>query len=211
MGCQMLFDSEKRGAALEAAFEAVLRGGEGKWPVGDTQARVLRRYAERLKVVETAKAEAEQALASMRAERDGIQVRFELITSCTADGLWDMNVVAGDPLNPNNEIWWSPQFRRLLGFETEAEFPNRLESLTERLHPEDGPAQLAQLVAHINDRSGNTPTTCVIASRCAAANTAGSMLWERPAGPPMARRFGWPVRWRTLPSSSTASATWISR
>lgn len=124
--------------------------------MGDTQARVLRRYAERLKVVETAKAEAEQALASMRAERDGIQVRFELITSCTADGLWDMNVVAGDPLNPNNEIWWSAQFRRLLGFETEAEFPNRLESLTERLHPEDGPAQLAQLVAHINDRSGNT-------------------------------------------------------
>ena len=73
-----------------SAFEAVLRGGEGKWPVGDTQARVLRRYAERLKVVETAKAEAEQALASMRAERDGIQVRFEL------SGFLGQRVEAGD-------------------------------------------------------------------------------------------------------------------
>ena len=54
-----------------------------------------------------------------------------------SEGLWDMEVVAGDPVNPRNRFWWSPQFRRLLGFETVEEFPDVLDSWASRLHPED--------------------------------------------------------------------------
>ena len=42
------------------------------------------------------------------------------------DGLWDIEVAAGDPANPNNTIWWSSQMRRLLGCNTVEEFPNTL-------------------------------------------------------------------------------------
>jgi PAS domain-containing protein len=61
-------------------------------------------------------------------ERDIIITRFELAREMLSDGLWDMEVIAGDPVNPENRIWWSPQFRRLLGFETVEEFPDVLHS-----------------------------------------------------------------------------------
>lgn len=90
-------------------------------------------------------------------EHDVIITRFELAREMLSDGLWDMEVIAGDPVNPKNPFWWSPQFRRLLGFETVQEFPDVLDSWASRLHPEDKERSLAAFGAHLNDRSGNTP------------------------------------------------------
>lgn len=73
------------------------------------------------------------------------------------DGLWDIEVVAGDPANPKNTIWWSSQMRRLLGCNTVEEFPNTLESWTSRLHPDDSARAIGAFVAHVDDRSGKTP------------------------------------------------------
>ncbi len=83
--------------------------------------------------------------------------RFEISREMLHDGLWDIEVVAGDPANPNNVIWWSSQMRRLLGCATVEEFPNTLESWTSRLHPEDSARAIAAFVAHVEDRSGKTP------------------------------------------------------
>src|ERR1700730_5677812 len=71
------------------------------------------------------------------AERDIAITRFEMSREILNDGIWDLTIINGDPFNQNNEFWWSPQFRRLLGFETEAEFPNVLGSWASRLHPDD--------------------------------------------------------------------------
>ncbi|MFN3359752.1 MAG: PAS domain-containing protein, partial [Pseudomonas sp.] len=54
--------------------------------------------------------------------------RFDISREMLHDGLWDIEVVAGDPANPKNTIWWSSQMRRLLGCNTVEEFPNTLES-----------------------------------------------------------------------------------
>ncbi len=88
---------------------------------------------------------------------DVIITRFELAREMLSDGLWDMEVIAGDPVNPRNPFWWSPQFRRLLGFETVEEFPDVLDSWASRLHPEDKERSLNSFGAHLNDRSGKTP------------------------------------------------------
>ncbi|GHV03119.1 hypothetical protein AGMMS50229_01300 [Campylobacterota bacterium] len=74
-----------------------------------------------------------------------------------SDGLWDMVVVAGDPINPKNPFWWSQQFRRMLGFETIEEFPDVLDSWASRLHPDDKERAFSALLAHLNDFSGRTP------------------------------------------------------
>ncbi|WP_337245058.1 methyl-accepting chemotaxis protein [Luteimonas sp. gir] len=87
---------------------------------------------------------------------DTTLIRFELGAQMLNDGLWDMSVIAGDPINPNNEFWWSDQFRRLLGFASEAEFPNVLDSWASRLHPEDKERSLNAFAAHLSDRSGRT-------------------------------------------------------
>ncbi len=53
-----------------------------------------------------------------------LQTRFELVNQASSDGLWDMSVIAGDPINPSNEFWWSDQFRKMLGYSDERDFPN---------------------------------------------------------------------------------------
>lgn len=90
-------------------------------------------------------------------QHDVIITRFELSREMLSDGLWDMEVIAGDPVNPKNPFWWSPQFRKLLGFETVEEFPDVLDSWASRLHPEDKERSLNAFGAHLTDKSGRTP------------------------------------------------------
>jgi PAS domain S-box-containing protein len=110
-------------------------------------------------VAETTQATAEQAaaLAETRDEVDSLRNRFDLVNRATSDGLWDMEVVAGDPVNPANAFWWSDQFRRLLGFQDERDFPDVLDSWASRLHPEDKGPTLAAFAAHLTDHTGRTP------------------------------------------------------
>ncbi len=83
--------------------------------------------------------------------------RHDAIDSTLSEGSWSMNVVGRDPSNPYNAFWWSQQFRHLLGFQDERDFPNVLNSWSDRLHPEDKQAALDAFSKHVSDYSGNTP------------------------------------------------------
>jgi len=97
---------------------------------------------------------------------DVTHTRFELSREIVNDGVWDLAVVAGDPVNPRNAFWWSPQFRRLLGFADEAEFPNVLDSWASRLHPEDKDRTMTAFVQHLTDKTGRTPYDVCYRLRC---------------------------------------------
>lgn len=92
--------------------------------------------------------------------------RFELSREMVNDGVWDLAVVAGDPVNPKNAFWWSPQFRKLLGFTDTNEFPDVLESWASRLHPDDKDATMAAFVAHLTDKTGRTGYDVSYRLRC---------------------------------------------
>ncbi|MER2107125.1 MAG: PAS domain-containing protein [Solibacillus sp.] len=83
--------------------------------------------------------------------------KHELINKVLVEAFWDMTVEKGDPVNPNNEFWWSPQFRQLLGFKDEKDFPNIMSSWSDRLHPEDKEGALQAFTNHLLDHSGRTP------------------------------------------------------
>lgn len=83
--------------------------------------------------------------------------RHDAIDDTLSEGSWSMNVVGRDPSNPNNEFWWSQQFRHLLGYNDESDFPNVLNSWSDSLHPEDKQAALDAFAKHVGDYSGNTP------------------------------------------------------
>ena len=68
-----------------------------------------------------------------------------------------MKVIGGDPVNPDNEFWWSNTFRSLLGYENENDFPNKLNSWSDSLHPDDKERVLKAFKDHIMDYSGKTP------------------------------------------------------
>lgn len=116
--------------------------------------------------------------------------RFNLISCALTEGPWDMTVVAGDPINFQNEFWWSPQFRKILGFKGEQDFPNVLSSWSDRLHPEDKDRTLKALFDHLEDYSGKTPYS--IDYRLRLKN--GEYRWFHATGTTMRNSQGTPLR-----------------
>ncbi|MDR0444188.1 MAG: PAS domain-containing protein, partial [Treponema sp.] len=84
-------------------------------------------------------------------------MKYKLTSEALGIALWDMDVVEGDPVNPNNKFTWSHEFRQMLGFSDEADFPNILSSWSGRLHPEDQKRTLDAFEAHMTDRTGKIP------------------------------------------------------
>jgi len=121
---------------------------------------------------------------------DTMMIRFDLGREMLQEGLWDMEVVAGDPVNPKNGFWWSQQFRRLVGYETEVEFPNVLESWASKLHPEDLDRVVGAFTAHLTDRTGRTPYDVEYRLRCKD----GSFRWFRARGQTKRAADGTPLR-----------------
>ena len=129
-------------------------------------------------------------LAALRANESAAVERFELMTAAARIGLWDMDVVADDPVNPNNTFTWSQDFRRMLGFTDVRDFPNILSSWASRLHPEDTDRVVTAFLNHLNDRTGRTPYD--IEYRLALKD--GSYRWFRATGATKRDRGGVPLR-----------------
>ncbi|WP_419896460.1 methyl-accepting chemotaxis protein [Roseomonas sp. USHLN139] len=62
---------------------------------------------------------------------------LDVLANHAGVGLWDAILHEGDATHPKARWTWSPEFRRLCGFASEAEFPNVMQSWSDRLHPED--------------------------------------------------------------------------
>jgi len=84
-------------------------------------------------------------------------MKYQLANNALHTGLWDMDVIDGDPVNPNNTFIWTKEFREMLGFTSERDFPNVLSSWSDRLHPDDKEQTLNAFAKHMTDRSGKTP------------------------------------------------------
>jgi PAS domain S-box-containing protein len=95
---------------------------------------------------------------------------------------WDLDV-------KTNVFWWSNEFRRMLGYENEKDFPNVAESWSDRLHPEDKQSTLDAFAAHIADKTGETPYD--VKYRLYKKNN--SMFWVRATGSTLRDDDGNPI------------------
>ena len=98
-----------------------------------------------------------KAVSRYRSSTEYNLMKYKLTSDALGVALWDMDVEGGDPVNPNNKFTWSPEFRRMLGFSSEQDFPNVLQSWSDRLHPDDKERALNAFASHLTDRSGKTP------------------------------------------------------
>lgn len=76
-----------------------------------------------------------------------------MINKLISSGLWNMDI------GPNNEVlaaYWSDDFRKMIGYNNVNDFPNRLESWSELLHPDDRDNTINSFVKTLADRSGKT-------------------------------------------------------
>ncbi|MCL2757283.1 MAG: ATP-binding protein, partial [Coriobacteriia bacterium] len=102
--------------------------------------------------------------------------KLNLVVQASKIGLWDMKTIKDDPVNlggsndpagpneptdqlaePSYAFTWSKEFRQMLGFEDEIEFPNELNSWSDRLHPDDAEETLEAFDRFMYDKTGKTP------------------------------------------------------
>ena len=122
------------------------------------------------------------------AQDDSEQLRLYLNHSGV--GLWDCVIVDGDALHPESRWTWSAEFRRLLGYADALDFPNRVESWSDLLHPDDVDGTVAAFNAHVRDRTGRTPYD--VQYRCKTKS--GQWRWYRAVGGTTRDDAGLPLR-----------------
>ncbi|MCL2634145.1 MAG: response regulator [Oscillospiraceae bacterium] len=83
--------------------------------------------------------------------------KLNLVVKSTKIGLWDMDIVQDDPVNLDNTVVFSDDVREMLGYSNEEEFPNKIRSWGERLHPDDAEKAVTALTNHLLDKTGQTP------------------------------------------------------
>ncbi|MCL1995939.1 MAG: methyl-accepting chemotaxis protein [Defluviitaleaceae bacterium] len=98
-----------------------------------------------------------KSIANYKSAMDYTVLKHKLTTEALGVVGWDLYIVAGDPANPDNQIIWSDEFRRLLGYSNESDFPNTIASWSDRIHPDERDRVLQGFVNHLADHTGNTP------------------------------------------------------
>ena len=99
--------------------------------------------------------------------------RHDAIDSILNEGSWSMNVIDGDIANPENPFWYSEQFRRLLGFQGEQDFPNSPDSYSNLLHEEDKKRVMEAILRYV--KSGTQHPALQLEFRIRHAD--GSYRW----------------------------------
>jgi len=95
------------------------------------------------------------SLAKLKAEFLDVKERSDVLDNTCGVGLWAAVLYNADALDPRSRWLWSPEFRRLIGYDSAAEFPDACQSWSDKLHPDDVPATFAAFGGHLLDRSGN--------------------------------------------------------
>ncbi|MBP2299441.1 methyl-accepting chemotaxis protein [Azospirillum picis] len=97
------------------------------------------------------------SLIDIDAERNELE-RAKLLDRHAGVGLWDAVFHDSDPMHAQSRWHWSPEFRRLAGFDRDdtVGFPNGVSSWADRLHPDDAKPTFDAFMACLNDRSGRT-------------------------------------------------------
>ncbi len=119
-------------------FYVFLEDATEKHLKADADAHTLRLAQERL-----------EALEALEHETTALRLVHEILRS----GMWTME------FNRQGEmvsVYWSPEFRAMIGYQDETDFPNVLSSWSDLLHPEEREQVLAQYYATIADYSGQS-------------------------------------------------------
>ena len=95
-------------------------------------------------------------IARLEAELAEVRERADVLDGSCGIGLWQAILHNADALHPKSLWTWSPEFRRLIGYTDEQDFPNACQSWSDKLHPDDAAATFAAFAKHLTDKSGRS-------------------------------------------------------
>ena len=97
-----------------------------------------------------------QELSQVHEQSELRLAKLNMISEITKIGIWDMEIEDNDLFHPNNTFSCSPEFRRLLGFSNDIDFPNTVRSFSNLLHPEDKDTITDRLMKHLLDKTSKS-------------------------------------------------------
>jgi methyl-accepting chemotaxis protein len=92
----------------------------------------------------------------LQEELKAVRERSSLLDEACGIGLWEAFMPEANASHKDAKWVWSAEFRRLVGYESEREFPNVMESWSDRLHPDDVEPTFAAFAKHLEDKTGRT-------------------------------------------------------
>lgn len=95
-------------------------------------------------------------LARLEAQYREVKERSDVLDGSSGVGLWQAVLHNADALDPRSLWTWSPEFRRLIGYSDEQDFPDVCQSWSDKLHPDDAAATFAAFAGHLADKSGKS-------------------------------------------------------
>ncbi len=123
--------------------------------------------------------------------KENVEV-FDLLNYHAGVGLWDAKLYDGNPAHPKSTWTWSPEFRRLVGFAQDdiQNFPNTMQSWSERLHPDDAAHVFEVFGKYLSDKTG----TAVYDVEYRLKTKSGEYRWFRALGGASRDASGNPLR-----------------
>ena len=124
-------------------------------------------------------------------EQNQLQLtKLNTVVKATKIGLWDTEVVQDDPVNSNNPFMWSDEFRNMLGFTDENDFPNMIGNFVDRIHPDEKDRVNNAFSRHLLDKTGKTPYDI----ECRLMKKNGEYAYFRTTGETIRDKDGNPLR-----------------
>ncbi len=117
-------------------------------------------------------------IEALKAEVARIAERSALLDEACGVGLWEAVLFQGDAMHPQSRWTWSAEMRRMLGFDNDREFPNVVNSWSDRLHPDDVEPTFAAFGKHLEDKTGRARYNVVYRLKMRD----GSYRWFRATG-----------------------------
>jgi len=99
----------------------------------------------------------QKELEQMLAHNQSQLTKLNLMVKAANIGLWDFEVQNDDPFNPLNPHTYTDNYRNLLGYTNEKDFPNVMGSWRSIVHPDDAERVTDSFRNHLFDLSGGTP------------------------------------------------------
>lgn len=92
-----------------------------------------------------------------RIELESLIQRYKALDTVLIEGALFMQIKNGNPMNPENTVWYSNQIRQLLGYKNETDFPNQLNSWIDVIDEEGKQESLSNFIGYIQDYSNQSP------------------------------------------------------
>jgi PAS domain S-box-containing protein len=171
---------------IQATYNAILDENNNPYKVIKFASNITEQKSNELILEQASK----EVLDRQQVEAAHLLQRFTLVTGTTTEGLWDMAVPESMEFKDETPFWWANRFRQMLGYSTEQDFPNRLDSWANLLHPDHKEQTLAAFNAHLMDFSGKTPYD--VEYQLKLKN--GQYRWFRAVGNTLRDKLGKPLR-----------------